>query len=1065
MKTCIAMMAALFVFSSLIYAVEFHSTTNGGDWMDVNTWQNPGTPGQDDDVFIHGTVDVNTSVFCNNLSVIGNESMLRGGLNSYCSINVGGNINSSGWITSSNYTFTVNLYGNLNVSYNFVPTYFNWLGSGNRTLSCGASYQGIKTRSTTTISATIDTIFALSDVYIAPGGTYTPQLSGNDHQVVLYLIDRETRTSFNLYSRSTKLKDLLIVGDGSSIFNFNNDSGLSEPTLQNCEMNNLTLTGIHNLYAGCTLRNVTNNGLIYNSSFSSCNLNHYGLLINNGQIGQAPHGYGLSIYSYGDIINAGLFNPSYLYLRGENPRVLQSTQSNPIKASGSISGISGLGDVYCGEQLYFANVSSFNGPVNLKAYTQSGQAKSIGFTNVKIYNSTITGIASSAMEGTDLWISNTPVSNLILQGSIYFTGNSTAYNITNHGTIQNGSTETGNLSIHGDFVNYGTIQSYPQSYNLIVYADANVLNYGTWTAYSLNLNGTEPQNICFGVNHPFAGSLFTDTNSQSPIHVVEEDLYIQASQMDLNNAPLYLNPGGFDLNLTGTSLYETEIISSLENNLNMSGNARISSVTLNSITNLGTMELISNTNLNGDLVNHGTIQNNNSSYHLNISGNLTNHGTIRSYGGYDLYVYLAGNASNYGVWNNYLLNLNGSQSQQIIFPSGHAFSGTSFVDSNETSSVTAIGDIYFQNCSLNFNSASLLLAEGADMILDNCNLYYAAVLSDLSSRLSMVNGGFVNYCSFQSITFAGLISLSSNTTIADTLVNTGIIQNQNSSNYLHVYGDLDNQGIIQNHPDGYYLYLYCYSNLVNSGTISCYRLNFSGTDAQTLSNTGFISVSLLYDTVSASSLELLSDLYLTNTILNLGGSVLILSGDTREGKILSLSGGYLSNASITGGNSSKLVMSNLANISNVSFDDIIWEGTIILNSTITVNNLINNATIMNYQNSSVSLDVYGRFDNSSTGILTNNTYYNFTLNAYGDVYNHGQLRNYEINFRSSENQFIYHSPEADTIRCSHFRKSNATGSLTMLSDLVLKACIVKFNHQDLIMEQGGTAYALNLYGA
>jgi len=1062
MKKLMIFVAGFFFLLGFLEAAVFHSTLAGGPWMDPETWQSTSFPGAEDDVFIHGIVTLYGQNYCHNLSVIGADAMLQASGTSSGTITIYGDLSTSGWISSSNYNLTVNLYGDLDISYHFVPYAFNWLGSGNRYLSCADNYQGINTRYQTTISTAIDTIFAASDIYFAPGTGSRPLITGNGHKVVLCLFDNGTRSTYNLYSRSCKLDNLIISGNGNSICNFNNDSGLSDVSLLNCDLENLVLTGTHQFESGCSIYNIVNNGNIYNYAGGSASLNQYESLVNNGQIGQAPYGYNFSLYSYGDIYNNGLFNPTYLYLRGSNPRTLQSSQQYPLKASISLTGETGLGDIYPGTELFFANISSLNGPFNLKAYTLANIPRTLNFNNVRIYNSSLTGILGSALQGTDLWLSNTPVSCLDLYGVINFTGNSTLSYASNFGTIQNGTDGSGTLAIYGDFANQGTVRSSPSGYTFTVNAWDDVRNYGIWTAYRLNLYGDDAQEICFGAEHPYAGTMLNDMNNAAGVYVVETDLYLQATQVDLNNSPLYLNPGAFDLYLNGTVLYNAVLVSDLNCTLTMTNSARVSGVSFQSITNAGILEMISNTGFSGDLVNNGTVQNSGSSASLTVAGNIINNGTIRNYGGYNLYLTLAGNAVNNGAWSNNSLSLNGSQPQQVSFPSGHAFSGTSFTDSNAASAILSIGDLYLANTTIDLNNAALDLGIGHGLYLDNCMLIDAVVLSELSSVLNMTNGGNIQSCSFQSISTSGTVSLQSNTTISGALLNYGAIRNLNGSYSLFVQGDLDNRGSLGSYG-GYHLYLYASQNVLNSGTISSRSLSFNGSVPQTLSNSGSIAVTELNDTVSASPLTLLTDLSLTNTSIDLHGATLILTSETRQGKTLSLSGGYLINGNIVGGNGAKLVLSNSAYLYSLGFDDIIWEGTILLAGTIYVNNLGNYATLQNRSDGSGSLNINGRLDNYAAGIVQNNSY-NFTLNAYGDIYNYGQMKNYEINFRSSENQFFYNSPTADTLRCFYLRKSNTAGSLTLLSNLNLKNSRISFNNRDFILEYGRTAYCITLQG-
>ncbi|HPN40855.1 MAG TPA: hypothetical protein PKX36_04930 [Candidatus Cloacimonadota bacterium] len=1217
-----------------LMAEVYHSTTMGGWWMDPNTWQSTGYPDADDDVYIHGIVFVIGENSCNHLDIQGSDAMIKCGDNASGTLTVNGNLTTSGWVTSSaSYNLTLNLYGNLSINYNFVPHNFNWLGTGVKTLSCGSSSFGLRTRNITSISASIEAIQAISDIYFLPGGTYTPVIKGNGGHVDVRLFDPDTRTTYNLNSRSCRLEYLKIQGDGSSEFNFNNDSNLGNVWMSYCELENLLTSGTQMFDNGCSVTDITNNGSIYNAASGSRDLYVYGPFTNNGQVGQAPHGYNFNVYSYGDISNTGLFRPSNLYLRGTDARTLFSTAANPIQASISMTGEAELGNVYAGDQLHFANINNVTGPLNFKAFSQSNQARTLTFNNVKIYSAVIEGITGSSLNGTDLLLQNTPISNLDLQGSLFFNAPASLTNVVNHGTLQNyNSSGSVTIAVYGDFANYGSVANYGGMY-FTVNAWDDVRSYGTWTAYRLNLYGDDAQEICFGAAHPFAGSYCYDMDPTSSIYVVEEDLYINCPYMDLNYSTLYLNPGGFDLHLSGTELIEANIVSELGNILNMSNNARLNNVGFQSVTNAGTMNMTtttsfsgslinngtvqdwgasvslsvagditnngsicnsggyfltlngggnlinngswtnystrlnspnpqiihfpeehpyrgsyfydlngdssiqsdadlwfvntttidsnysiwrldlgnwdlhldncimvetyihateasvitmvngghltsctfqsitvegtlnlnSNTPFSGNLINNGMIQNHGNSITLSVMGNCVNNGTIRSNEGYHLYVHLGGDAINNGNWGGYSLTLNGSTTQLIHFPSGHGFTGSLFNDNNSASSVVADSDQYITNATIDLNSSPLQLTGGHDLWLDNCILVDVPVLSGQSSQLSMVNGGYISNCSFQGITMNGTISLNSETSVSETLVNLGILQSHTSSVSLIISGGLDNQGTIRNNPGGYHLYLYCGQNIVNSGVISTHHLYLTGASPQSISSNGSIGCSNVTDHNAISSVTLLTDLQLSANV-DFNGATLILNDGSRIGKTLTLSGGYFIEATVVGGNTSRLVTGNGNWMSSLAFDDIIWEGVVTLNSSVSVNTLVNRATVQCTGNSSATLAVNGRLDNMAEGVFQNNNY-NLTLNCYGDIYNHGQLRNYDIYFRSGENQSIWQSASADTIRCGHLRKTNTTGTVTMLSNLFLKNCHITFNCQDLIMESGRTVFSLSLYGS
>jgi len=1080
------------------------------------------------------------------------------------------------------------------------------------------------------LATTIDIIQATSDLYFAPGSTSTHYITGNGHQVEIRLFDDTRRTTYNLVSRSCRLDNLKIVGNGSSIFNFNNESSLSNVYMQNCHLENLITEGTQLFASGNTSQNLINNGNFYNYNGGNGTLHHQGYFHNHGQVGQAPHKWMFTLYTYGDIYNDGLFNPTYLYLSGSNDRTLQSTETNPIKASSSLYCDASLGDIYVGDQLWFANIPTFNGLVNFKAYTIANLPRTLNFSNMKLNQSTIQGMAGSALNGSSFTLYSVTISGLDLQGALDFDMFCSLTNVTNHAILRNFGSGSRELEIHGNFANYGTITSaYGFLFTVKAYDD--VLNYGTWSSYNLYFLGDDAQNIRFGAEHPFTGVNFVDQNTTAGLYVVEDDLHIHATTMDLNYSTLHLTPGDWSFYLVGTLLTRANVISNLNCNLDLSSNSRVTLSTFESITNTGVLNLGSNTGFSGSLVNNGTLQNYGNSVVLAVAGDLTNNGVIQDQGGYLLTVNLSGNALNNGVWNNYFLNLNGAASQNIHFPADHPFTGSNLIDNVATSPLTTTADLYFagsnvdlnyctliltggfhlnlDNChlleanvqsslssvltmtngsraslcsfqsittagtvilatsttvsgdlvnngilrnysnsnilsvagnlinngsiennpgwlltvnvagnainngswsnyslnlngtetqlihfpaghgfngslltdtdnssaltvdcdtyfqgvNLTLNNSSLILTGGYDLHLDNCNLNGAAIQSDETSILDMTSGGSIANCSFQSITFDGTVILTTGITVANNLVNSGTLRNQGSSMHVYVNGLLTNQGSITNYG-GYLLYVHCSGHLVNSGSFDIYQLYFDGASAQQLTNTGTLGVSIITDSNAASPVILNTDLWLTNTNVDLNNATLILNSGTRTGKTLNLSGGYLSNAMVVGGNGAKVVMGNSAYLGNCTFDEIIWEGTVYVQSNVVVENLTNNGTLMNRNGVSPILTVNGQLYNSGTGTIANYPGYNLYMHLYSDLYDHGILSNHTLSFRSSSDQQIYQGATADTIRCSYIQKTTSTGNLIMLSDLVLKNCILSLNNRSLIMQSGRTSHDLSLYG-
>jgi len=60
---------AIFILSINLHSKEIHSTKEGGDWSDKETWVNGTVPNQGDNVVINSTVKVTKNTFCDSLTV------------------------------------------------------------------------------------------------------------------------------------------------------------------------------------------------------------------------------------------------------------------------------------------------------------------------------------------------------------------------------------------------------------------------------------------------------------------------------------------------------------------------------------------------------------------------------------------------------------------------------------------------------------------------------------------------------------------------------------------------------------------------------------------------------------------------------------------------------------------------------------------------------------------------------------------------------------------------------------------------------------------------------------
>ena len=238
-----------------------------------------------------------------------------------------------------------------------------------------------------------------------------------------------------------------------------------------------------------------------------------------------------------------------------------------------------------------------------------------------------------------------------------------------------------------------------------------------------------------------------------------------------------------------------------------------------------------------------------------------------------------------------------------------------------------------------------------------------------------------------------------------TISSSGLIQNSSGSNrLLTINGNLSNAGLIRNYTGGsYFLDIAVYGDLNNIGNIQNRKISFYGNENQYLSNMGSLSPVYITDENSLSSLILLSDLYLQNTIFDLNNSTLIMNGP--DGTFnLSMDGGYMTDAVLEGGNGATFSMTGGSYLENISANEIAFAGTVIVKNDVSINNLVNQGTIMNASGSNYTLTVSQSLTNYGT--IQDIGYNKLDINLGGDLYNYSIIQNRRIYLNGFQDQYV-----------------------------------------------------------
>jgi hypothetical protein len=206
---------------------------------------------------------------------------------------------------------------------------------------------------------------------------------------------------------------------------------------------------------------------------------------------------------------------------------------------------------------------------------------------------------------------------------------------------------------------------------------------------------------------------------------------------------------------------------------------------------------------------------------------------------------------------------------------------------------------------------------------------------------------------------------------------------------------------------------------------------------------------------------MLSDLRFQYTAINFyQKDLLMYHGGEDYG--LYLSGGYLQNCELRTSGPSVFDQGNDSYIYNCHFEDIILQGTVILNLYNTFANLVNYATIQN-ASGVMALEVAGNLENH--GWIINNPAGGFlNLNLAGDLYNYNTIANHHFTLTGTTTHTLFQGPVADAIRSTYFSNNVSGGNILLRSDLTISNSTVDMYGKAMLMYYGSQNYDLYLNG-
>jgi len=414
-----------------------------------------------------------------NIGTLDNENNWSRTLESYGSLINNGEIRSD----ATNSTFTIDLYGDLDnqSTYNPDKTFVN----GNNKIQCnkyeylsGAWYLD----GTDTITLVSDLLFV--DVIIdgVKNSTDTSTILTNGYK-------------FN--SQKTEFKDLVIKGSDT----LNLDSSYLGYTIIEGDAVSVgrTFLGYNVVLNG----SITNMGMLSNENNSSRILSSYGKLINKGEIVSDLTNSTISIYLYGDIINSGVYNPDYTYLKNKSDHTFIQSDTSPFR--GKYFSLDTLDALVLGSDVTFSDAAL------------DGQ-NTWPYSSIKTNGFTLTLDGGSLIEwridGEDtIKFNNTNVGNThfvddaLINGIIRLSsGNIFQKKLTNYGVMQNINSFSRSFTVQEELINEGVISS--SGGPLTVYAYGSIVNNSNYDPTSTYLKGKSSRTIYSAVSGLINGKFY-----------------------------------------------------------------------------------------------------------------------------------------------------------------------------------------------------------------------------------------------------------------------------------------------------------------------------------------------------------------------------------------------------------------------------------------------------------------------------------------------------------------------------------------------------------------------------
>lgn len=272
----------------------------------------------------------------------------------------------------------------------------------------------------------------------------------------------------------------------------------------------------------------------------------------------------------------------------------------------------------------------------------------------------------------------------------------------------------------------------------------------------------------------------------------------------------------------------------------------------------GTVSMTKSNSCNSITVSQGAIfQNGGDEFSwviLTVNGKIINNGTIRDNPeGYRLWLSLAGDIENNGIWTPEYTHLVSETVQNITQNHSVEFGGSFQKHSSETTAASSFALVAQSDLILNMNQFDGQGSKDGEYFwgtldMNNHNLTIKgkteltrSILKNVTKLTGQDSSSLKNISAENEIELDGCITVTnSDVTFNGDVIITGILQNGgNDLSWVtpKFKGNLVNNGIIRNNPDNYELWLDLYGDVVNNGIWKVTRTGFVSLQPQTISQT------------------------------------------------------------------------------------------------------------------------------------------------------------------------------------------------------------------------------------